>query len=104
LPDVHDVILCERHAPVLSNALNFPVTHAVHVESVDAVPAANPKPAGHLVLVCGTQAPPPVENVFPVHPPAQTASALGVPAVSGAPAGHVGVECAVHAVWSLPAL
>jgi hypothetical protein len=50
------------------------------------------------------QAPLPVENVFPVHAPAQTASALEVPAVSGEPAGHVGVECAVHAVWSLPAL
>ena len=98
MPVVHEVILCERHAPVLSNALNFPVIHAVHFESVDAVPAANPEPAGHLVLVCGMQAPPPVENVFPVHAPAQTASALGVPAVNGAPAEQVGVECAVHAV------
>ena len=104
LPDVHDVMLRGRHAPVLSNALNVPVLHAVHVESVDAVPAANPKPAGHLVSVCGMQAPPPAENVFPVHAPAQIASALGVPAISGAPAEQVGVECVLHAVWSLPEL
>ena len=94
LPDVHDVILCKRHAPVLSNSLNVPVLHTVHVESVDAVPAPYPKPAAHLVLVCGVQAPLPVENVFPVHAPAQTASVLAVPAVRGAPAEHVGVECA----------
>ena len=51
LPDVHDVILCVRHAPVLSNALNVPALQTVHLESVDDVPAANPKPAAHLVFV-----------------------------------------------------
>ena len=94
LPDAHDVIRFERHAPVLLNSLNVPVLHTVHFESVDAVPAAYPKPAGHLVLVCGVQAPLPVENVLPVHAPAQTAFVLAVPAVRGAPAEHVGVECA----------
>ena len=86
-----DVRVNERHAPVSFAALNIPVKHVTHAESVEADPTLYPLPATHLLLdhVLHT---PPLNHVPVAHVPAHTASLLAVPAISGLPAEHVGVE------------
>ena len=102
-PALHVVSEYERHAPVLSPALNVdPEMQLVHVESTEALPTPYPLPATHLVNVQALHAPS-VSQVPVAHAPAHAASLLAVPAVNGAPAGHVGVEWALHAVWSFVA-
>ena len=89
---LHVVSEYERHAPVLSLALNVdPEMQLVHVESAEALPTPYPFPATHFENVHGLHVPP-VSHIPVVHAPAQAASLLAVPAVNGAPAGHVGVE------------
>ena len=95
---LHVVSENERHAPVLSPALNVdPEMQFVHVESAEALPTPYPLPATHLVNVQALHVPP-VSHDPVAHAPAHAASLLAVPAVNGAPAGHVGVEWALHAV------
>ena len=98
---LHVVSENERHAPVLSPALNVsPETQLEHVESAEALPAPYPLPATHFVNVHALQNAPPVSHVPVAHALAHAALLLAVPAVNAAPAGHVRVEYAVHAVWS----
>ena len=79
---------------MLSNSLNVPVLHTVHVESVDAVPAAYPKPAGHVVLVCGVHDPVPLvaENVFEKHGVQAASSAVAEPGLKPRPSGQDVIE------------
>ena len=91
-PALHVVSEYERHAPVLSPALNVdPEMQLVHVESAEALPTPYPLPATHVENVQALHAPP-VSHDPVAHATAHAASLLAVPAVNGAPAGHVGVE------------
>jgi len=100
---LHVVSENERHAPVLSPALNVdPEMQLVHEESAEALPPPYPLPATHFEYVHALHVPP-VSQVPVAHAPAHAASLFAVPAVNGAPAGHVGVEWAAHAVWSFVA-
>ena len=102
-PALHVVSENERHAPVLSPALNVdPEMQLVHEESAEALPPPYPLPATHFEYVHALHVPP-VSQVPVAHAPAHAASLFAVPAVNGAPAGHVGVEWAAHAVWSFVA-
>jgi hypothetical protein len=69
-----------------------PDPQALQTESVDSVPAVYPNPAAHLLLLCGSHAPPLVENVPCAHDPAHVASAEVVPGTNGEPAGQLGFE------------
>ena len=102
-PELHVASENERHAPVLSPALNVdPEMQLVHVESAEALPTPYPFPVTHFEYVQALHTPP-VSHDPVAHAPAQAASLFAVPAVNGAPVGHVGVEWAAHAVWSFVA-